>query len=301
MIKNLHNDKKLVTVIITTYKREKKFLLEAIKSVKNQSYSNIEIIVVDDNGINSELQKENQFLLKEDQDIIYVVNEVNSGAQISRNKGILASHGEYIACLDDDDIWKEDKIEKQVKLMEEENLDLVFCNGYRFYNNDINDRKIYQVNFISDKIIDFNTELRSDCIGSTSHPLMRKQCFAKTGLFDIDMPARQDYEMWLRFCKYFKVKGINECLFYYRYHNGDRITNDYKKEIISYNLLLKKYKKDYQKNKIAKAIILFTLSKTYIKNKNITLFLLYFIKAVLNSPKVICNIILNYYNKKSQF
>ena len=42
---------------------------------------------------------------------------------------------------------------------------------------------------------------------------MRKTCLAKTGLFDIDMPARQDYEMWLRFCRYFDVKGIDEPLF----------------------------------------------------------------------------------------
>lgn len=301
MIKNLYSDKKLVSIIITTYKREKEFLCEAIKSAKNQSYPNIEIIIIDDNGKNTELQKKNQALLKNESNIIYIVNEVNSGAQISRNKGILASHGEYIACLDDDDIWIKDKIEKQVKLMEKEKLDLVFCNGYRFYNNDINNRKIYQINFISDRIIDFNTELKNDCIGSTSHPLMRKECFAKTGLFDIDMPARQDYEMWLRFCKYFKVKGINEPLFYYRYHNGDRITKSYKKEIVSYKLLLKKYKKDYSKDIIAKSFILFTLSKSYLKNKNIALFLVYFIKAILSNPKVIFKIILNYYNKKAQF
>ena len=299
--KNTCNEKKLVSVIITTYGREEKLLLEAIKSVQNQSYQNIEIIIIDDNGKGSELQRKNEILLKKYTDIIYIANIVNSGAQISRNKGILRASGEYIACLDDDDIWVKDKIEKQVKLMEKEKLDLVFCNGYRFYNNNINNRKIYQINFISNRIIDFNTELKNDCIGSTSHPLMRKECFAKTGLFDIDMPARQDYEMWLRFCKYYKVKGINEPLFYYRYHDGDRITKSYKKEITSYKLLLKKYREDYKKDSIAKAYILFILSKTYLKNKNIFSFFKYSINAMLINPKVVFKIILNHYNRKSQF
>ena len=194
----------LVSVIITTYGRSGDLIFESINSVRSQTYKNIEIIVVDDNGYGTENQRNNEKLFLKEKDIRYIANQKNSGAQVSRNAGILASKGAYIACLDDDDIWVPEKIEKQVALMEEEALGLVFCNGYRFYNNDLNDKKPYQFNFISDRILDFNTELRSDHIGSTSIPLMRKECLAQTGLFDVDMPARQDYEMWLRFCRYFK-------------------------------------------------------------------------------------------------
>lgn len=174
-----------------------------------------------------------------------------------------------------------EKIEKQVKLMESENLALVYCNGYRFYNNDLNDKKIYQINFISDCLLDFTIELRSDHIGSTSIPLMRKSCFSQTGLFDVDMPARQDYEMWLRFCRYYNVKGIDEPLFYYRYHSGSRITKSFEKEIRSYQLLLKKYRDDYKKDGFAKANILFTMCRTYLKSGNIVNAVLYGIRAFL--------------------
>ena len=85
-------------------------------------------------------------------------------------------------------------IEKQYYMIEKENLGLVFCNGYRFYNNDLNQTKLYQYNFVSDRKLDFETELRSDHIGSTSIPLMRKTCLAKTGLFDIGESFCLDHE-----------------------------------------------------------------------------------------------------------
>lgn len=291
----------LVSVIITTYGRTGTLIFEAINSVRHQTYPNIEILVIDDNGVGTEIQKENEKIFQTEKDIKYIANKKNSGAQVSRNVGILASRGAYIACLDDDDLWMPEKIEKQVALMEKENLGLVFCNGYRFYNNDLNQKKLYQYNFISGKKLDFNTELKSDHIGSTSIPLMRKDCLATTGLFDIDMPARQDYEMWLRFCRYFGVKGIDEPLFYYRYHSGDRITKSYKKEILSYQLLWKKYKEDYNKDRIAKSNIQFTFCRTYFKAKHLMKAVFYGVKACLNSPKTVLKTIRNYNKQKAQF
>jgi len=291
----------LVSVIITTYGRAENLIYEAINSVRKQTYKNIEIIIVDDNGVGTEIQKNNEIIFRDESDIIYIANKKNSGAQVSRNVGILASNGKYIACLDDDDIWMPDKIEKQVKLMEEENLALVFCNGYRFYNNDLNEKKIYQYNFVDDRDLDFTTELRSDRIGSTSIPLMRRECLSQTGLFDVNMPARQDYDMWLRFCRYFKVKGINEPLFYYRYHSGSRITKSYEKEIVSYQLLWEKYREDYKRDKVASANMLLTISRTYMKKGNIIKAAIYGIRAILCSPRQVVSMIMSYCNKKSQF
>jgi glycosyltransferase involved in cell wall biosynthesis len=292
---------KLVSVIITTYGRTGKLIFEAIDSVRNQTYKNIEIIVVDDNGFGSKLQQENEKIFQMEEDIHYIANKKNSGAQVSRNIGILASHGAYIACLDDDDIWMKEKIEKQVTLMENEDLALVFCNGYRFYNNDLNNRKLYQFNFISNQELDFITELRSDRIGSTSIPLMRRDCLAQTGLFDVDMPARQDYEMWLRFCRYYKVKGIDEPLFFYRYHEGERITKSYSKEIRSYQLLWNKYKEDYKTDRVARASIQFTLCRTYLKAKCFLKAIWYGACSFISAPGVMVNILLNHRNHKAQF
>ncbi len=291
----------LVSVIITTYGRDITMLSQAIESVKNQTYKNIELIIIDDNGIGTDIQKKNEKFLLSDKSIRYISNIKNSGAQFSRNIGILQATGEYIAFLDDDDIWMPDKIKKQVHLLKTNNLDMVFCNGFRFYDNNLNKRKLYQNYFITNEFITYNMQLQSDKIGSTSHPLIRKDCFARTGLFDLEMPARQDYEMWLRICKYYKVMGINETLFYYRYHEGDRITKSYKKELLSYQLLWKKYKSDYKKDDIARANILFSLAITYFKMKKICKAIFFASRALISNPNTIIKLINNHKNHKAQF
>lgn len=291
----------LVSAVITTYGRDKEMLLQAIESVLNQTYKNMELIIVDDNGIGTELQKKNAEFLSKYPQIHYVANSKNSGAQFSRNRGILEAEGEYVAFLDDDDIWMPEKIEKQLAVLKKYDLDMVFCNGYRFNDNDINKRKLYQKCFISDEMISYNLELKRDRIGSTSHPLIRKECFAKIGIFDLDMPARQDYEMWLRICREYKVQGINEPLFYYRYHGGDRITKSYKKELRSYQLLWKKYKRDYKKDSVARANIFFTIAITSFKMKKICSAEVFALRALISHPTTIIRFLNDYRNHKPQF
>lgn len=286
--------KRLVSVIITTYGNRESFLLEAIESVKKQTYDEIEILLIDDNGIGSEYQKKNEILFLEDKEISYIPNLSNFGVQYSRNIGILMSKGEYIAFLDDDDIWEEEKIEKQVKYLEEKDVDMVFCNGYRFFNNSLNKRSIYQENFIEDKLIPYELLLIKDKIGSTSNPLIKKKCFANSGLFDTEMPARQDYEMWLRIAKKYKIIGLNKKLWYYRYHNEIRITRSLDKELRSYKILYKKYKEDYSKNSQAKANILLTQAITYFKMKRYIFFILKGFNSFVINPTIILSFLKKY-------
>lgn len=274
----------LVSVIITTYGRGESLLIQAINSVLEQTYENIELIVVDDNGIGSNQQLYNARLLSQYNDIVYICNEKNNGVQYSRNVGILKSKGAYVAFLDDDDVWFKEKIYKQVELLEKENLGMVFCNGYRFQDNNYEQVTIYQKNFISDKLISFDLELENDHIGSTSNPLIRKECFAQTGLFDLSMPARQDYDMWIRICKYYKVKGIDEPLFYYRSHSGTRITKSEKKSFDSHMLLWKKYMNEYKKNRYAKANAMLAMAIPSFKMNNYVRAIYFSFKALISNP-----------------
>lgn len=274
----------LVSVIITTYGREQSLLMQAINSVLEQTYKNIELIVVDDNGRGSNQQLCNEKVLSQYNDIVYVCNEKNSGVQYSRNVGILRSKGAYVAFLDDDDVWCQEKIYKQIELLEKENLGMVFCNGYRFQHNNYEQVTIYQKNFISNRLISFDLELENDHIGSTSNPLIRRECFAKAGLFDLAMPARQDYDMWIRICKYYMVKGVNEPLFYYRSHSGTRITKSEKKSFDSHMLLWKKYMKEYKKNKHAKANAMLAMAIASFKMSNYLGAVYFSFRALISKP-----------------
>ena len=101
-------------------------LMQSIDSILKQTYQNMEIIVIDDNGLGSEYQKKNEEVFQKYPQIRYVPNTVNSGAQFSRNHGILLSRGDYVAFLDDDDLWAETKIEKQISMFTMPDIAMVF-------------------------------------------------------------------------------------------------------------------------------------------------------------------------------
>lgn len=120
----------MVSVIIPTYKRKLDYVSNALQSVINQTYDNIEIVVVDDSPCDYPYRDEIRDYIKQlDNDkIIYIRNEKNLGGSLSRNVGINASHGEYITFLDDDDEYMPKKVEKQLKFMLESGCDLSFSN-----------------------------------------------------------------------------------------------------------------------------------------------------------------------------
>lgn len=134
-----------VSVIVPSYKRKRNLVKRALDSLLSQTYKDIEIVLVDDNaGENlKEYREENEFLVKElnSDKIILIKNEKNLGGSGSRNAGIMASSGEYITFLDDDDRYLPEKIEKQLNFMIENNLDMSFTD-LRMHNE-------------RDKLIDF--------------------------------------------------------------------------------------------------------------------------------------------------
>ena len=108
---------KKVSVIITTYKRPD-YLRQAIESVLKQTFKDFELIIVDDDPESQNLEK--VILSYRDPRIIYIKNEENLGGAKSLNVGLKVANGDYIAILDDDDVWlSEDKMEKQVKFLDE--------------------------------------------------------------------------------------------------------------------------------------------------------------------------------------
>ena len=110
----------LVTVIIPTYKGSNT-ILRAVDSVLNQTYKDIQIIVVDDNGKDTKEQQITQSVLQEyiDQNkILYLVHEKNINGSAARNTGLKYSDGKYICFLDDDDIFLPEKTKNQVSIFE---------------------------------------------------------------------------------------------------------------------------------------------------------------------------------------
>ncbi len=256
-----------VSCIITTYGRDVRIVRRALDSILSQTFKDIEVIIVDDNrGEGSEeLSNEIKSLEDKEKGISVIMTENGHGAQYARNTGILHSSGEFVAFLDDDDRWLPTKLEKQVKLLRERpECGMCYTDGYRVNEEKApGKRELIHDNFF-DPALTYRKLLHEDRIGSTSQAMIRREVFDTVGLFDTDMPARQDYEMWLRISRSFKVAGIAEGL--YLYSTGDdkgKITRNWKKNVDAHILIGKKYGPDIRGDRKAGFNVVFHLAHYY--------------------------------------
>ncbi|MEZ8288857.1 glycosyltransferase [Vibrio sp. 10N.237.312.B06] len=196
-----------ISVIITTKDREKE-LHRAIRSVRSQSYKNIEIIVVDD-GSDPDLYKRVVDCYSSG-NIKFVRNTSSLGACSARNSGISASTGSFISGLDDDDEFTEDRLEKLMIFHSSFDIEpSLVCSYNKNYNPSsglVTFEKEYDIN------IDLESMKYSNKVGS--QVLIRKEKLLGAGLFDEEFVASQDYDMWFRvIAMYGDAKKINEFLY----------------------------------------------------------------------------------------
>lgn len=199
----------LVSVIIPTYKRSE-YLLQTIDSVLKQTYTPIEIIVVDDNGLGSEWQKSTQLKLQkliDDNKIEYIPHQKNKNGSAARNTGFKASHGEYINFLDDDDELLPNKIESQVDVLikNRKTYQATYCNRKLIRRQNITNKLIESYSHCSQKGDVLEDYLFSRCLMGTSSILFRRCVIEKLGGWDESYFRHQDLELMTRFFECFKI------------------------------------------------------------------------------------------------
>ena len=203
----------LVSVVIPNYNNAK-YIVEAINSIIQQDYKNFEIVVVDDGSTDNSTT-----IIKDIQFPITLIRSENFGAGSARNIGIMASRGEYIALLDSDDVWEKSKLVKQIKLMLEQELDLVYCHGEDI-GSVVAGSKSRPARYSGDcypyyKKYPSRSIIELPCSSS----LFRKSILYKSGLFDVNVPPpTEDWDFFRRYCRYAKVGYCDEVLVYYRKH-----------------------------------------------------------------------------------
>lgn len=223
----------LISVIIPVYNAEK-FLKQTINTVLQQTYKNWELILVDDKSTDNSIEIISKYIEK-NKNIRLIKNESNSGAAMSRNKGIDVANGKYIAFLDADDLWEKEKLEKQLKFMKGKKCAFSFT-AYEFANeNGIgNGRKVK----IPEKI-NYRQALKNTTIW-TSTVCIDIENIEKELVKMPDVKRGQDTATWWKILKTgIDAYGINEVLAYYRRTNESLSANKLKALKRTWNLYRK--------------------------------------------------------------
>lgn len=180
-------------------------LLRALKSVENQSFKDLEVIVVDDHSSIDVAGFVESHPIKTP---LRFVRSLRHGVSAARNTGILLSRGEWIALLDSDDEWLPEKLQKQTSFVESHDVPLVHTeeiwirNGVR-----VNQMKKHQKS--GGRIFKASTKM---CLISPSSVMIKKKLFDEVGLFDESFVVCEDYELWLRITSRYEVGFIEEAL-----------------------------------------------------------------------------------------
>lgn len=203
----------LVTVVIPTYSRPDN-LSRAIDSVLGQTYSPIEIIVVDDNGIGTNNQILTEKTLSpylEKEQIIYLKHEVNKNGSAARNTGLTAATGEFICFLDDDDEYLPSKIEDQVKALQNASPKIggALCSSNFYWTDALGNKtkvKLVPNTYCGNMMPEIL--LSKKIIFSTSLWLMRTSVCREQNGFDESFRRHQDLEFLIRFSRKYEIISV---------------------------------------------------------------------------------------------
>jgi len=271
-----------VSVILATFNGEKKgFLEKSINSVLKQSYDDYELIIIDDGSTDNTKQLCQKFNNKK---IKYYYHK-NQGQTLSKNFGFSICKGKYICLIDDDDIWMNDKLEKQVKYYNNNKdknigilttwMELIDINGnFIGYKKKIEEGNVYEKIFYDNMV-------------NVSSVMIKKEAIDKVGFFDPNLPLRQDWDLWIRISKYYEIHQLKEILVKYRIHENN-ISKNIDLTVKYSELLLKKNlnaaplsfnKKDILGN------FYFEQSENFYANYRMKEFRTYLIKGIFNSVK----------------
>jgi len=200
-----------ISVIMPIYNGER-YIVSAIESVLAQTYKNFEIVIVNDGSTDNSREKISAYLKLP---FVQYIEQVNRGVAAARNTAIRKAAGEWIAFLDQDDLWLPRKLEAQVDFMRAEpaapmihaNVNWIDAHGQRVE-------------------LDWDNNVSGNCLGQLFQRnriavvtvAVKKECLGAVGLLDESLSGVDDYELWLRIARRFPIGRLDEIVACYRFH-----------------------------------------------------------------------------------
>ena len=219
--------------VIIPYHKKISFIKKSLNSVLNQTYPNKEIIIIFDDDNQEELKKIKS-LIKRKQRIKLIVNSRNLGAGLSRNKAAKVAKGKYLAFLDADDFWKNNKLSYQISIMKKLNIKISHTSYYIINENNkiIEKRKA--------KLSQTYNDLLNSCDIGLSSVIIEKKLFLKNKFSS--NKTKEDYAAWLKISKKIPIFGIKKYLLFWRKTKNSLSSNIYQKIIDAFDIYYNKEK-----------------------------------------------------------
>lgn len=260
----------LVSVIIPAYNAEV-FITRTLQSVLNQTYKNLEVIVIDDGSSDRTSEIVKAIALQDSR--LRLLQQPNSGVAAARNLGIQMSQGEFIAPIDADDIWYPQNLERQVRVLAtaDSSVGLVYS-----WSVDIDEEDLLQGGFHVSELEGnvYEALVYRNFIGNASAAMIRRACFEKVGGYDPKLKQQnaqgcEDWDIYLRIAKFYQFRVVREFLVGYRQLIGS-MSSDYTAMSKSHLLVMN----DVQKQRTDIDCVIYQLSKSnfyiYLASKSST-------------------------------
>ena len=210
----------LVSIIMPVFNGQE-YISKSIESVLAQSYENWELIIVNDGS--TDLTEEIVYNFQNLTNKIKYFHKVNEGQVKATNFGILKSNGDYVAFLDSDDLWESDKLIKQVNFITN-SKNIVFL--YSKYNSIDENGNLLFTNNSYDSLNHYKDLLKRCFIGRLT-VIVKKSILVELNLFDEFLHSTDDWDMWIRISKKFKLSFLDEVVASYRIHPQSMSKNSY--------------------------------------------------------------------------
>jgi glycosyltransferase involved in cell wall biosynthesis len=269
-----------VTIVLPTYNGAV-FLRQSIDSCLNQTYDNIELIIVDDGSTDetSEIIETYQ-----DKRIIYIQHKENKGLPIALNTGFANSSGEYLTWTSDDNFYDKEAIKEMLIFLKKRECSFVFCDYYQFNDEDLSKFLI--------KLPDSIALKQGNQIGACF--LYSREVMENIGYYDPDTKLAEDYDYWIRVSKIFPMHHLNVPLYFYRTHKKSlTVTKYYEVRVVEFFVRFK--------NDILSIDEVIDLFVNLLANKRKSFFNLNRMLAIFFIKKKICNILSEYRLGKKDF
>jgi glycosyltransferase involved in cell wall biosynthesis len=240
----------LVSVIIPNYNYGQ-YLKCSIESVLNQTYKNIELIVVDDGSTDNSVE----IALSYGEKLVLICQE-NSGVSAARNKGLANTSGTYVCFLDSDDSWEPEKVESQIALFNQPNIGLVYS-SINICDTELKFQSALFAQFRGNcQKYFYKFPIRSIVLLGCSSAMIKKNVICQVGIFDIELNTSADWDYFRRISEVTNVDFVERPLVNYRRHNGSMSSGSLMVYYDDNELAVKKFLKKVPNSKLNRRKIL---------------------------------------------